>query len=80
MTTTEAAAIDRFLVRVYDLFITEPITSAFRADEDGPEDEPPPTDPEMLVAVQADRFALMAAVRRLRNEAQGELPLTPMPL
>jgi hypothetical protein len=66
--------VDRFLARVYDLFLTEPITSAFR-DEDGPEDEPPPTDPELMMAVQADRFMLMSAVRRLRNEAQKELPL-----
>jgi hypothetical protein len=52
---------------VYDMLLTHPIKSAFRAADDGPEGEPPPVDEEMLVAVQADRFALMFAVRELRR-------------
>lgn len=78
MTTRTDAdiAVDAFLAKVYDLFLTEPFTSAFRASEDEPEDEPPPTDPDVLMAVQADRFSLMTAVRRLRAETQRELPLS----
>jgi hypothetical protein len=59
--------------KVYELILSHPIRSAFREADDGPEDEPPPQDPEMLVAVQADRFDLMTAVRELRRTAQQEL-------
>lgn len=59
--------------KVYELLLSHPIRSAFREADDGPEGEPPPTDPEMLVAVQADRFDLSVAVRELRRRAQQEL-------
>ncbi|HYE38283.1 MAG TPA: hypothetical protein VEB23_00025 [Ramlibacter sp.] len=59
--------------KVYELLLSHPIRSAFREADDGPEGEPPPTDPEMLVAVQADRFDLGVAVRELRRKAQREL-------
>ena len=61
--------------KVYELFLSAPIRSAFREADDGPDGEPPPTDPEMLVAVQADRFDLMSRLRELRRKAQQELPL-----
>jgi hypothetical protein len=64
-----------FLGKVYELFLSEPITSAFREADDGPEGEPPPQDPDLLMAVQADRFMLMRRVRQLRANWQGELPL-----
>jgi hypothetical protein len=64
-----------FLGRVYELFLSEPITSAFREADDGPEGEPPPADPDLLMAVQADRFMLMRRVRELRAHWQSELPL-----
>lgn len=54
--------LERFKLAVYELFLTVPYQSAFR-DVPGPEDEPFPLDPEMLMAIQADRFALMRAVR-----------------
>jgi hypothetical protein len=63
------------LQRVYDLFLTAPITSAFVDEDDGPDGEPPLVDEGKMVAVQADRFALMTAVRRLMNERQQVLPL-----
>lgn len=59
--------------KVYELLLSHPIRSAFREDDDGPEGEPPDTDPELLVAVQADRFDLGTAVRELRRKAQQEL-------
>ncbi len=72
--STEDAAVAAFAAKVYDLFLSTPITSAFR-DEPGPEDEAPEVDEEMQVAVRADRFMLMSAVRRLMHEPQRELPL-----
>lgn len=59
--------------KVYELLLSHPIRSAFREADDGPEGEPPATDPEMLVAVQADRFDLMTGLRELRRAAQQEL-------
>jgi hypothetical protein len=59
--------------QVYELLLSHPIRSAFREGADGAEGEPPPQDEEMLVAVQADRFSLMTAVRELRRAAQQEL-------
>lgn len=59
---------------IYDLLLTHPIKSAFRAADDGPEGEPPPVDEEMLVAVQAHRFALMVAVRELRASGEAVSP------
>lgn len=59
--------------KVYELLLSHPIRSAFREDDDGPEGEPPDADPELLVAVQADRFDLGTAVRELRRKAQQEL-------
>jgi hypothetical protein len=59
--------------KVYELLLSHPIRSAFRAADDGPDDELPPTDPEMLVAIQADRFDLCTAVRELRRKTQQEL-------
>lgn len=62
--------VDLFLAKVYNLFFTTPILSAFR---EGDEDE---DCAEMVVAVKADRFHLMTKVRELRQEAlQQRLPL-----
>lgn len=58
---------DQAFAAVYDLLLTQPINSAFREAADGPEDEPPPVDGEMLVAIKADRFALLTAIRELRT-------------
>lgn len=62
-----------FLGKVYDLFLTHPVKSAFRESELGPEDEPHTVDQEMLTAIYADRFDLMSAIRKMRENLQLEL-------
>lgn len=55
--------------KVYEAILTAPITSAFREDDPGSEDEPAPDDPEMVVAIRADRFGLMTRIREMRLAA-----------
>ena len=55
--------------KVYEAILTAPITSAFREDGPGSEDEAPPDDPEMVVAIRADRFGLMTRIREMRLAA-----------
>lgn len=55
--------------KVYEAILLAPITSAFRADSIGPDTEAPPTDPEMLVTIQADRLCVMTRIREMRLAA-----------
>ena len=55
--------------KVYEAILTAPMTSAFREDDPGSEDEAPPDDPEMVVAIRADRFGLMTRIREMRLAA-----------
>lgn len=55
--------------KVYEAILTAPMTSAFREDDPGSEDEAPPDDPEMVVAIRADRFGLMTRIGKMRLAA-----------
>ncbi len=57
--------------KVYEAILLAPITSAFREDAPGADDEAPPVDPEMVVAITADRFGLMTRIREMRIAAAG---------
>jgi hypothetical protein len=51
------------LTKIAEAILLTPITSAFRASATGSEESPPAADAEMVVAIQADRFELLARVR-----------------